>query len=194
MRRYEVTCVLAPTLSGEEVEQAVESFKKTAEEKGATVVDVDNWGKRRLAFPVKKHKEGYYVIYTLDEEAAEAASELERRFKVTDPVIRFLTVRVDEAQKRAEKLKSQREARKKHRKAAAAAAQASEAGQEEETAKKEEGKSASSAKDSSQAEKKAEPKAAEAEKEAAQESKQPEPSDESEQEPAEEASTSEEKE
>ncbi len=127
MRRYEVTCVLAPTLSGEEVEQAVESFRKVAEDKGAAVVDVDNRGKRRLAFPVKKHTEGYYVIYTLDEEAAEAAAELERRFKVTDPVIRFLTVRIDEAQKRAKKLKTQREARKKIRKAALAAARAAQA-------------------------------------------------------------------
>ena len=126
MRRYEVTCVLAPTLSPEEVEQAVESFKKTAEDKGATVVDVDNWGKRRLAFPVKKHTEGFYVIYTLDEEAAEAATEMERRFKVTDPVIRFLTVRIDEAQKRTQKLKAQRETRRKVRKASLEAARAAE--------------------------------------------------------------------
>ncbi len=115
MRRYEVTCVLAPTLSPEEVEQAIENFKQAGEERGATLVDLDNWGKRRLAFPVKKHTEGYYVVYTFEEPAAQAIAELERRFKVADQVIRFLTVRVDEDLKRAEKFKEKRGVKKSKR-------------------------------------------------------------------------------
>ena len=112
MRRYEVCFVLVPTHSPEEVEQFIENFKGVAEDQGASVVDVDNWGKKRLAFPVKKHSEGYYVILTLDEEAAKASAELERRFKVTDSVIRFLTIRIDGQFRRAEKLKAKQDARR----------------------------------------------------------------------------------
>lgn len=115
MRRYEVAFVLAPTLTEDEVSQSIENFKKTAEEKGAQIVQVDNWGKRRVAFPVKKHAEAHYVILTLEENSGAAVTELERRFKVTDAVIRFLSVRVDLNLKRAEKFKVQRELRKKKR-------------------------------------------------------------------------------
>jgi small subunit ribosomal protein S6 len=119
MRRYESVFVLAPTLTDDEVDQAVDLFSRTAKDKGAEIVNVDRWGRRRLAFPVDKHTEGIYVIFTLEEAAAVAVNELERRFKVTDSVIRFLTVRIDEDLKRAEKFKKDREARKKKRQAAA---------------------------------------------------------------------------
>jgi small subunit ribosomal protein S6 len=119
MRRYESVFVLAPTLTDDEVDQVVDLFKRTAEDKGADIVNIDRWGRRRLAFPVDKHTEGIYVIFTLDEPAAVAVNELERRFKVTDSVIRFLTVRIDEDLKRAEKFKRDRDARKKKRNVAA---------------------------------------------------------------------------
>lgn len=109
MRRYEAVFVLAPTLTEDEVKQSIETFRKAAEEKGATIIDVKEWGKRRLAYPIKKHTEGVYTILTLEERAAEAVNELERRFKVADSVIRFLTVRIDLDLKRADKLKARRE-------------------------------------------------------------------------------------
>ena len=109
MRRYEVVSVLAPTLTEDEVEQAIASFRKAAEDKGATIVDVDEWGKRRLAYPIKKHSEGVYTVMTIEEPAADAVRELERRFKVTDSVIRFLSVRVDLDLKRVEKVKTARQ-------------------------------------------------------------------------------------
>ncbi len=115
MRRYEVVFVLVPTLAEEEVDQAIESFTRIAQEKSAEILEVDNWGKRRLAFSVKKHEEGIYVILSLEEPAAEAVAELERRFKVTDSVIRFLTVRVDQDLKRAEKFRAKRELGKARR-------------------------------------------------------------------------------
>lgn len=118
MRRYEVVFVLAPTLSEEEVKTNIETYSKAAEELGAAILNVDEWGKRRLAFPVKKFNDGIYVILTLEEEAAAAVAELERRFRVSDAVIRFLTVRIDENLKRAEKFKERREARKARRAAA----------------------------------------------------------------------------
>ena len=113
MRQYETTFVLAPTLSAEEVEETVTSFTGVAEEKGAKVVNVDNWGKRRLAFPVKKHEDGFYVVLTLQGETVEAVTELERRFKVNDSVIRFLSIRVDEELKRAETSRLRRKRRSK---------------------------------------------------------------------------------
>ncbi len=125
MRRYEVVFVLAPTLTEDEVETLTEGFVKTAKDKGAEVVQVDKWGKRRLAFRVGKHHEGYYVVVTLEEESATAVTEVERRFKVTDAVIRFLTVRTDLDLKRAEKFRERREAKRKKR-PAQAPAQASE--------------------------------------------------------------------
>ncbi len=112
MRRYEVAIVLAPTLTEEEVEQSTETFKKAAEEKGAQIAEIEQWGKRKLAYPIKKHTEGIYVIVTLEELSAEAVGELERRFKVSDSVIRFLTVRIDLDLKRAEKLKARRKEKK----------------------------------------------------------------------------------
>ena len=61
MRQYEIAFVLVPTLSDDEVEQSIATYREVAEEKGAEVVKVDEWGKRRLAYPINKHKEG--IIY-----------------------------------------------------------------------------------------------------------------------------------
>ncbi len=115
MRRYEVVVILAPTLTEEEVDQSIETFQKIAEEKKAQIANVDNWGKRKLAYPINKHNEGIYIILTLEEPAAESVAELERRFKVMESVIRFLTIRVDLDLKRAEKLKSRRKGKKRRK-------------------------------------------------------------------------------
>lgn len=115
MRRYEVAIILAPTLTEEEVDQSIETFQKIAEEKKAQIANVDNWGKRKLAYPINKHNEGIYIILTLEEPAAESVAELERRFKVMESVIRFLTIRVDLDLKRAEKLKSRRKGKKRRK-------------------------------------------------------------------------------
>ena len=112
MRRYEVVFVLAPQLTEDEVKTQVETYSNVAVEKGAKVLHIDEWGKRRLAFPVKKNKEGIYVILTLEEGSADAVTELERRFRVSDAIIRFLTVRVDEDLKRADKFGNRRRQRK----------------------------------------------------------------------------------
>jgi small subunit ribosomal protein S6 len=111
MRRYEVVFVLAPTLSEDEVDQNIATYTQIAEQEGASIVSMDKWGKRKLAFPVKKYTEGYYVVLTVEEPVARAVQELERRFKVTDSVIRFLTVRIDLELKRAEKARKKREKR-----------------------------------------------------------------------------------
>jgi len=104
--------ILAPTLTEEEVEQSTETFKKAAEEKGAQIAEIEQWGRRKLAYPIKRHTEGIYLILTLEESSTDAVGELERRFKVSDSVIRFLTVRVDLDLKRAEKFKARRKKKK----------------------------------------------------------------------------------
>jgi small subunit ribosomal protein S6 len=130
MRRYEVVFVLAPTLTEEQVKEQIETYSTVAKELGANVLDVDDWGKRRLAYPVKKFTDGIYTVLTLEEEAAKSVKELERRFRVTDSVIRFLTVRVDEDLKRAEKMRTRREMKRSR-----SQARATEAKQQESAAR-----------------------------------------------------------
>ena len=107
MRRYEVVYVLAPTLTEEEVDQYAETYSEAAREQGAEIISVEKWEKQKLAFRVKKFWDGYYTILTIEEAAADAVTELERRFKVNDSVIRFLTVRIDEELKRAAKFQDE---------------------------------------------------------------------------------------
>ena len=95
MREYEAIFVLAPTLSEEQTQAIIDNLTQAAEERGAEVANVDRWGRRRLAFPVKKFTEGQYVIFTLLADTIDAVREMERRVKVSDSIIRFLTIRVD---------------------------------------------------------------------------------------------------
>ena len=115
MRRYEVVFVLAPDLPDTDLEDTIDGYKKAAEEMGAKVLGAEKWVRKRLAFPVKKYTEGTYVFLLLEEERAKAVVELERRFKVTDSVIRFLTIRADGTDKRIQKKIAHREARKRKR-------------------------------------------------------------------------------
>ena len=89
---------------------------------GGTVDKMDKWGKKRLAYRVDKHREGYYVLIQFTA-GPQTVHELERRLRVTDAVIKFLTVRIDESLKLLEKKKKRREKRA-HRKATAAPAPA----------------------------------------------------------------------
>ncbi len=113
MRRYEIVFVLAPDLPDTDLEETIEVYKHAAEEMGAKVLGVEKWVRRRLAFPVKKYTEGTYVFLLIEEEQGTAVAELERRFRVTDTVIRFLTVRADGTDKRIQKTIARREARRK---------------------------------------------------------------------------------
>ena len=112
MRRYEIVFVLAPDLPDTDLEDTIDGYKLAAEEMGAKVLDVDKWVRKRLAFPVKKYTEGTYVFLLVEEEQAKAVAELERRFKVTDSVIRFLTIRTDGTDKRIQKTIAHREKRR----------------------------------------------------------------------------------
>ena len=91
MRQYETGFVLSPTLSEEETAQFVQQMAEVVAQKKGRMVKQDVWGKRRLAFPIKRFQEGVYVFFTY-EGAGDVSAELERRFKQTDAVIRFMTV------------------------------------------------------------------------------------------------------
>jgi small subunit ribosomal protein S6 len=91
LRQYETGFVLSPALSEEETTQLVQQMAEIVAQKKGHMVRQDVWGKRRLAFPIKRFQEGLYVFFTYDG-PGDIAAELERRFKQTDAVIRFMTV------------------------------------------------------------------------------------------------------
>ena len=122
MRIYEELFIIKPDATEEEIDQIVEQMTGVVTAAGGTIDKTDKWGKRRLAYRVDKHREGYYVLLQFTC-GPETVKELERRLRVTDAVIKFLTVRIDETLKRLEKRKKHREKRA-HRKATAAPAPA----------------------------------------------------------------------
>jgi len=122
MRIYEELFIIKPDATEEEIDQIIEQMQGVITAAGGTVDKMDKWGKRRLAYRVDKHREGYYVLIQFTA-GPETVHELERRLRVTDAVIKFLTVRIDESLKLLEKKKKRREKRA-HRKATAAPAPA----------------------------------------------------------------------
>ena len=107
MRNYEVVFVAAPTLTGDELDSFISHIQTVVEGKNGKVVKVDNWGKKSLAYKIKRYREGYYVVLSIEGDGS-AIAEVERRFRVTDYVMRFISVRIDEDLKRSEKIKAAR--------------------------------------------------------------------------------------
>ena len=118
MRIYEELFIVKPDAPDEEVDQFIEQMKSIVTHGGGSVDKVDKWGKRRLAYRVDKYREGAYVLFQFNA-APETVKEFERRLRVSDLVIKFLTVRIDQTMKRLEKRKRDRDKRA-HRKATAA--------------------------------------------------------------------------
>jgi small subunit ribosomal protein S6 len=87
--------ILDPTLSEEDNKAAVAKVGDLVSAIKGKVVGVEEWGKRKLAYDIKRHQEGYYVVYRFDA-SPESVSELERTLKISDPVLRFLVVRLEE--------------------------------------------------------------------------------------------------
>lgn len=94
MRQYETGFVLSPALSEEETAQYIQQMAEIVAQRKGRMVKQDVWGKRRLAYPVKKFEDGFYVFFTY-EGPGDISTEMERRFKQTDTVIRFMTVKKD---------------------------------------------------------------------------------------------------
>jgi small subunit ribosomal protein S6 len=118
MRIYEELFIIRPDVPDEEADQLIESMRGVLTGAGGTVDKVEKWGKRRLAYRVGKYREGAYVLFQFSS-GPEAVKEFERRLRVSDLVIKFLTVRIDETLRRVEKRKKERDKRA-HRRALAA--------------------------------------------------------------------------
>lgn len=127
-RNYEVMFIVRPDLLEEEVDKLISTMQSHATTAGATVKTVEKMGKRRLAYIVRKFNDGFYVLLHVDADGKQIA-ELERRLRVSEPVIKFITVRTDEVQKRLDKIKALRDSKKRAVPAvvAAPAAEVSEA-------------------------------------------------------------------
>jgi len=109
-RIYEELFIVKPDVPEEEVDQFVEQVRGVITSAGGTVDKVEKWGKRRLAYRVQKYREGSYVLFQFSADA-KLVKELERRLRVADMVVKFLTVRIDETLKRLDKRKKEREKR-----------------------------------------------------------------------------------
>ncbi|MEO7540014.1 MAG: 30S ribosomal protein S6 [Pyrinomonadaceae bacterium] len=109
-RTYEVMYIVAPETDGEKIDKLNEAVGKLIEKEGGEVVRMDNIGIRNLAYPIQKKHEGHYVLFEVDGTGQEIA-ELERRMRVNDLILRYITVRVDEDRKKADKIREKREAR-----------------------------------------------------------------------------------
>ena len=92
---YEAVYILKPDLNEEQIAALVERFKSVVEANG-TVSEVNEWGKRRLAYPIQDLMEGYYVLMTFTAAAAAVPAELDRIFRITDGVMRSMIVCKDE--------------------------------------------------------------------------------------------------
>lgn len=102
--------IVDPETASEKIAKLNEAVGKLIEKQGGTVVRMDDIGLRNLAYPINKKTEGHYVLFEIDGSGQEIA-ELERRMRVNDLIIRYITVRVDEDRKTATKLREKREKR-----------------------------------------------------------------------------------
>ena len=110
-RLYDLIFICRPDTPEEEVDRLVSNLQQTVTEREGRVEKLEKWGTRKMAYRVSKHREGYYVYLSLHGRQADMIKELERRLKVTDAVIKYLTVRLDEELKRQRKLQGHRERR-----------------------------------------------------------------------------------
>ncbi len=114
MRGYELMYILEPTLDEDATKALIGQIEEFMGKQGVTIESTDPWGKRRLAYQIARHSEGYYVLSRL-RAGADAVAELERRLRVTDGVMRFLTVRIDAEQEKIERQRARKVAREQAR-------------------------------------------------------------------------------
>ena len=110
MRIYEELFITRPDITDEEIDPFIEQITKLITDHGGIVDKTDKWGVRKLAYRVQKRTEGYYVLLQF-QAGPEAVREIERRLRVADMVMKFITVRIDEKLKKIDKRKKAREKR-----------------------------------------------------------------------------------
>ncbi len=95
MRRYETISIISPSVGEDEIKAIIQRSSSIIEGDGGNVLNVDNWGLKKLAYPIKKQQQGYY-IYMEYAAIPAAVSEMERIFKIDDRVLKFMTVKLQE--------------------------------------------------------------------------------------------------
>ena len=107
MRNYEIIFIVRPDVTDEDVDKLIAQMEGVVAGMGGKLEKVEKLGRRRLAYRVQKQREGIYVLFRL-QGSGDTVKEFERRLKVIDTVIKYLTVRIDEDLERAEKFKALR--------------------------------------------------------------------------------------
>ena len=102
-RTYEVMFIVRPDMADEDVDKLVSTLEANAGTAGAKLNATERWGKRKLAYDVRGFSEGNYILMKVDADG-KAIHEVERRLRVAEPVIKFITVRTDEKQKKLDKI------------------------------------------------------------------------------------------
>jgi len=110
-RLYDLIFIVRPDTPETDIDKLVTTIEHSIAEKGAKIEKMEKWGRKRMAYRVKKLREGFYVYFALRSSNGDLIKELERRLRVNDAVIKYLTVRLDEDMKRKEKFNKKRERR-----------------------------------------------------------------------------------
>src|SRR5947209_20633679 len=110
MRNYEIMFIVNPNAAEEEIDKINAQLESIITSGGGKVEKIEKMGKRRLAYEVDKHREGHYVLFVTSANG-DIVRECERRLRVMDAVIKYITVRTDEEGRRLEKIKSYRQKR-----------------------------------------------------------------------------------
>ena len=108
-RSYEIMFIVRPDIEEAEIDKIVETFTGYVTQGGGAVKQTEKMGRRRLAYTVRKFNDGFYVLLIVDSPAS-LIHEIERRLRVSEQVIKFITVRTDEEEKRVAKIKKHRDA------------------------------------------------------------------------------------
>ena len=94
MNKYELAVVVSAKIEDDERAQAIEKVKALVERFGGQISDVDEWGKKRLAYEIQKMREGYYYFIQFDA-SSDCPEKIEQRVRIMEPVIRYLCVKQD---------------------------------------------------------------------------------------------------
>jgi small subunit ribosomal protein S6 len=111
-RTYEIMFIVRPDIQDEELDKLIAGFESNVKNGGGTVKSTEKLGRRKLAYLVKRFSDGNYVLMTIEAEGS-LVGEIERRLRVSEQVIKFISVRMDQEEKRRAKIKAIRDSRKK---------------------------------------------------------------------------------
>ena len=111
-RTYELMFIVRPDMTEEDQDKLVSTLETAVTSSGGKVKTFEKMGKRRLAYTVRRFHDGLFMLLTF-EGSGGLVHELERRLRVSEPVIKFLSMRIDEEQKRLDKIKAIRDSKRK---------------------------------------------------------------------------------